>query len=124
LTVLHVRICGTGKHWIDREAGALPAEIVPCDAVPVTGTIEEPIDLVEHSVPHHIEYLQNEIDFLLGRNYTNSANLITSFKTKLTMPLDSHILGVVHSSPVKVMIRVEPFKSSQINSLWDSRVQF
>jgi len=64
-------------------------------------------------IPHHVKDLQYETDFLLGRDYVESAKSIVSSTMELTMPLDLHIIGVVHPSPVKVVVRIESLSSSQ-----------
>ena len=93
----------------------LPAEIIPCIAIPIVTVVEKFVDLVKDRFPHEVQDFQHEIDFLLGRNCANSAEPVTYFNTEPTVPLDLHILGVVHSSPVKVVVCVETFGLSQKN---------
>lgn len=104
-----------GEHERTGNRVSIPAEIIPCNAIPFFTTVKELVDLFKDRTPHQVEYLQHEIDFLFGRDYKNSAKPIVSCKTELTMPLDLHILGVVHSSPVEGVVCVEPFGLDQKN---------
>lgn len=91
----------------------LPAEIIPCNVIPIITIIEEFVDLFKDRIPNQVEDLQNEVDFIIGRNYPCSAEPVAYLDATLTMPLNLHILGVVHSSPVKVVVCIEPFYTSQ-----------
>lgn len=99
--------------WVSEKIFFLPAEIVPCDAVPVFTAVKELVNLVKDRSPYNFKDLQHEIDLLLGRNYAHSGKRIVFLETVPTVPFYLHVLSVIHLSPVKVVVCVKPFSSSQ-----------